>query len=55
MPQLNPSPWFLILLMTWAVLMIIYLNKTLNMLHPNFPMKHQSEEKPSTPWTWPWY
>nr|AAY68115.1 ATPase 8 [Callisaurus draconoides crinitus] len=55
MPQLNPSPWFLILLMTWLMLMIIYLNKTLNIMYPNPPIKQQSEKKNQTPWTWPWY
>nr|AKJ76865.1 ATP synthase F0 subunit 8 [Holbrookia maculata] len=55
MPQLNPSPWFLILLMTWIMLMVIYLNKTLNLFLPNLPTKHQSKEKHLTPWTWPWY
>nr|AEX10798.1 ATPase8 [Phrynosoma ditmarsi] len=54
MPQLNPSPWFLILLMTWAMLMFIFLNKTLNTLFPNTLTKNQSKTMPLTPWTWPW-
>nr|AEX10793.1 ATPase8 [Phrynosoma mcallii] len=54
MPQLNPSPWFLILLMTWAMLMLIFLNKTLNMLFPNMPTQNQPM-KPLTSWTWPWF
>nr|AKJ76918.1 ATP synthase F0 subunit 8 [Uma notata] len=55
MPQLNPSPWFLILLMTWAMLMVVFLNKTLNLILPNSPTKQESETKHLTPWTWPWY
>nr|AEX10803.1 ATPase8 [Phrynosoma orbiculare]AEX10821.1 ATPase8 [Phrynosoma orbiculare] len=54
MPQLNPSPWFLILLMTWAMLMIIFLNKTLSTLFPNTPTENQLKTKPLTPWIWPW-
>nr|ABY73868.1 ATPase 8 [Petrosaurus mearnsi] len=55
MPQLNPSPWFFILTMTWTVLMIIFLNKTLTMLHPNTPTESYLETKHLFPWTWPWY
>nr|AEX10789.1 ATPase8 [Phrynosoma cornutum] len=55
MPQLNPSPWFLILLMTWAVLMLVFLNKTLNMSYPNSPTQSQPKSNPHTPWTWPWF
>nr|AKJ76897.1 ATP synthase F0 subunit 8 [Phrynosoma sherbrookei] len=55
MPQLNPSPWFLILLMTWIMLMLIFLNKTLSMLYPNTPAQNQSKTNPLMPWTWPWF
>nr|AKJ76887.1 ATP synthase F0 subunit 8 [Petrosaurus thalassinus] len=55
MPQLNPSPWFLITLMTWTVLMTIFLNKALTMLYPNSPTETASETKHTSPWTWPWY
>nr|AEX10788.1 ATPase8 [Phrynosoma asio] len=53
MPQLNPSPWFLILLMVWTTLMIIFMNKTLNILYPNTPTQSQMKN-PLTPWIWPW-
>nr|AEX10791.1 ATPase8 [Phrynosoma solare] len=55
MPQLNPSPWFFILLMTWTMLMLIFLNKTLILLFPNLPSQNQSKTKPPTSWTWPWF
>nr|YP_044743.1 ATP synthase F0 subunit 8 [Sceloporus occidentalis]BAD24728.1 ATPase subunit 8 [Sceloporus occidentalis] len=55
MPQLNPSPWFLIMLLVWAALMIIFLNKTLMMLSPNTPTETASETKHMTSWTWPWH
>nr|DAC76977.1 TPA_asm: ATPase subunit 8 [Sceloporus woodi] len=55
MPQLNPSPWFLIMLLVWITLMAIFLSKTLEMLHPNTPTETKSEEKHQTSWTWPWH
>nr|AET84009.1 ATPase 8 [Sceloporus samcolemani] len=55
MPQLNPSPWFLIMLLVWATLMIIFLNKTLIMLYPNHPTETPLETKHLSSWTWPWY
>nr|AET84093.1 ATPase 8 [Sceloporus slevini] len=55
MPQLNPSPWFLIMLLVWASLMIIFMNKTLSMLYLNPPTEATLETKHPTSWTWPWY
>nr|AET84003.1 ATPase 8 [Sceloporus slevini] len=55
MPQLNPSPWFLIMLLVWASLMVIFMNKTLSMSHPNHQTETTPETKPLTSWAWPWY
>nr|AET83989.1 ATPase 8 [Sceloporus scalaris]AET84107.1 ATPase 8 [Sceloporus scalaris] len=55
MPQLNPSPWFLIMLLVWAALMIIFLNKTLLISHLNHPTEATLETKHLTSWTWPWF
>nr|AET84061.1 ATPase 8 [Sceloporus scalaris]AET84095.1 ATPase 8 [Sceloporus scalaris] len=55
MPQLNPSPWFLIMLLVWTSLMIIFLNKTLLNSHPNHPTETSLETKHLTSWTWPWF
>nr|AKJ76829.1 ATP synthase F0 subunit 8 [Gambelia wislizenii] len=54
MPQLNPSPWFLVMLLTWTILMFIMLNKTLNLKYLNTPMQKESEMLTPAPWTWPW-
>nr|ABY73854.1 ATPase 8 [Urosaurus lahtelai] len=54
MPQLNPSPWFLIMILVWAALMILFLNKTLTMLYPNPLTETASKNKHMLPWTWPW-
>nr|NP_203718.1 ATP synthase F0 subunit 8 [Pantodon buchholzi]BAB64394.1 ATPase subunits 8 [Pantodon buchholzi] len=53
MPQLNPTPWFLMLLFSWLVFLMI----------PQKIMKHHFSTDPSTsnakeqtsPWTWPWH
>nr|ABY73814.1 ATPase 8 [Urosaurus nigricaudus] len=55
MPQLNPSPWFLIMILIWTALMMLFLNKALTMLYPNSPMETDSKSKPPSSWTWPWY
>nr|ABY73856.1 ATPase 8 [Urosaurus graciosus]ABY73858.1 ATPase 8 [Urosaurus graciosus] len=55
MPQLNPSPWFLIMLMVWTILMTLFFNKTLTMLYPNTPTEPTSEDSTKPSWTWPWY
>nr|DAC76964.1 TPA_asm: ATPase subunit 8 [Sceloporus grammicus] len=55
MPQLSPSPWFLIMLMVWATLMVIFLNKVLAMLYPNIPTDLTPETKHPASWTWPWH
>nr|YP_009632695.1 ATP synthase F0 subunit 8 [Etheostoma flabellare]QBY36071.1 ATP synthase F0 subunit 8 [Etheostoma flabellare]QBY36084.1 ATP synthase F0 subunit 8 [Etheostoma flabellare]UZC55266.1 ATP synthase subunit 8 [Etheostoma flabellare] len=55
MPQLNPSPWFAILVFTWLIFLVIVPTKILAHTYPNEPTS-QSTEKPKTePWTWPWH
>nr|YP_010328320.1 ATP synthase F0 subunit 8 [Eremias szczerbaki]UJH19950.1 ATP synthase F0 subunit 8 [Eremias szczerbaki] len=52
MPQLNPSPWFMIFLLFWMTFFIL-LTKVLKM-HPNpapTPLHYQSC---TNLWTWPW-
>nr|YP_009179479.1 ATP synthase F0 subunit 8 [Gallicrex cinerea]AJY78618.1 ATP synthase F0 subunit 8 [Gallicrex cinerea] len=54
MPQLNPHPWFYIMLMAWLTLTLIIQPKLLTFLPIN-PI----QEKPTTstkthPWAWPW-
>nr|YP_002970945.1 ATP synthase F0 subunit 8 [Chalarodon madagascariensis]BAH70451.1 ATPase subunit 8 [Chalarodon madagascariensis] len=53
MPQLNPSPWLFIMVLTWLALMTVFLNKTLLTEHPNSPMMNQHTTKTPS-WTWPW-
>nr|YP_009243399.1 ATP synthase F0 subunit 8 [Loxodon macrorhinus]AMR55871.1 ATP synthase F0 subunit 8 [Loxodon macrorhinus] len=54
MPQLNPNPWFLILLFSWIVFLTILPNKVMNHLYNN-DLTLKSTEKPKPdPWNWPW-
>nr|AAX77268.1 ATPase 8 [Cottus cf. cognatus UAIC 11746.01] len=54
MPQLNPTPWFAILVFSWLVFLVIIPPKVMAHTFPNEPTL-QSAEKPKTePWTWPW-
>nr|YP_003002317.1 ATP synthase F0 subunit 8 [Gillichthys mirabilis]ACI23010.1 ATP synthase F0 subunit 8 [Gillichthys mirabilis] len=52
MPQLNPAPWFTILVFSWLVFLTIVVPKTLNHISPNEPSAQT--KKPSKTYTWPW-
>nr|YP_009535766.1 ATP synthase F0 subunit 8 [Atlantisia rogersi]AYK28845.1 ATP synthase subunit 8 [Atlantisia rogersi]QNN84955.1 ATP synthase F0 subunit 8 [Atlantisia rogersi] len=54
MPQLNPHPWFYIMITSWLTLSLIIQPKILSFLPTN-----QIHDKPymnnkTHPWTWPW-
>nr|YP_002640581.1 ATP synthase F0 subunit 8 [Coturnicops exquisitus]BAH24091.1 ATP synthase subunit 8 [Coturnicops exquisitus] len=54
MPQLNPNPWFYIMLTTWLTLSLIIQPKILSFL-PTNPVHDKPSTKTKThPWTWPW-
>nr|YP_006460409.1 ATP synthase F0 subunit 8 [Scoliodon macrorhynchos]YP_009646777.1 ATP synthase F0 subunit 8 [Scoliodon laticaudus]YP_009731105.1 ATP synthase F0 subunit 8 [Rhizoprionodon acutus]AFJ94666.1 ATP synthase F0 subunit 8 [Scoliodon macrorhynchos]AKH02178.1 ATP synthase F0 subunit 8 [Scoliodon laticaudus]QHQ97246.1 ATP synthase F0 subunit 8 [Rhizoprionodon acutus]UVU20670.1 ATP synthase F0 subunit 8 [Scoliodon laticaudus] len=54
MPQLNPNPWFLILLFSWIIFITILPNKVMNHLYnKDFTLKSTEKSKPN-PWNWPW-
>nr|AAK72147.1 ATP synthase 8 [Cobitis taenia] len=54
MPQLNPAPWFAILLFSWLIFLIIIPTKVLNHVPPNEPTPFSTEEHKAQPWDWPW-
>nr|YP_010439817.1 ATP synthase F0 subunit 8 [Hyporhamphus paucirastris]UTC34213.1 ATP synthase F0 subunit 8 [Hyporhamphus paucirastris] len=55
MPQLNPGPWFAILVFSWFIFLTLIPPKVLAHTFPNNPTS-QAMEKPKTePWTWPWH
>nr|YP_010950401.1 ATP synthase F0 subunit 8 [Bathyraja taranetzi]WMI36331.1 ATP synthase F0 subunit 8 [Bathyraja taranetzi] len=54
MPQLNPSPWFLIFLFSWLFFLIILPHKlTSYMFNYDPTLKNVKKQKPE-PWNWPW-
>nr|YP_009111924.1 ATP synthase F0 subunit 8 [Egretta sacra]AHN95809.1 ATP synthase F0 subunit 8 [Egretta sacra] len=54
MPQLNPSPWFFILLMSWSVFSLIIQPKLLSFATTNPPSTKPKVTPKTTPWAWPW-
>nr|BBG74530.1 ATPase subunits 8 [Eumecichthys fiski] len=55
MPQLNPSPWFLILAFSWIVFLTILPPKILAHTTPNEPSTKTVDNTKTTPWSWPWH
>nr|YP_008593448.1 ATP synthase F0 subunit 8 [Sphyraena barracuda]YP_009235697.1 ATP synthase F0 subunit 8 [Sphyraena jello]AMD38538.1 ATP synthase F0 subunit 8 [Sphyraena jello]BAN83390.1 ATPase subunit 8 [Sphyraena barracuda] len=55
MPQLDPAPWFPILILCWTVFLIFIPPKVMAHTQPNQPTPQSAEKSKETPWTWPWY
>nr|AAP75201.1 ATP synthase 8 [Chromis agilis]AAP75203.1 ATP synthase 8 [Chromis agilis]WNH20637.1 ATP synthase F0 subunit 8 [Chromis agilis] len=55
MPQLNPSPWFLILVLSWLVFLTLLPPKVLAHLSPNEPAPQSTETPQMESWNWPWH
>nr|YP_008592597.1 ATP synthase F0 subunit 8 [Novumbra hubbsi]UXB60126.1 ATP synthase F0 subunit 8 [Novumbra hubbsi]BAN81600.1 ATPase subunit 8 [Novumbra hubbsi] len=55
MPQLNPAPWFSILVFSWLVFLIIIPSKIINHTFNNEPLPMNTEKTKTDPWNWPWY
>nr|YP_001936241.1 ATP synthase F0 subunit 8 [Syrmaticus soemmerringii ijimae]BAG16187.1 ATPase subunit 8 [Syrmaticus soemmerringii ijimae] len=53
MPQLNPNPWFTILILTWFTFSFLIQPKLLSFTPMNSPTNKTKTMKP-TPWAWPW-
>nr|YP_008815300.1 ATP synthase F0 subunit 8 [Spheniscus demersus]YP_009442050.1 ATP synthase F0 subunit 8 [Spheniscus mendiculus]YP_009442975.1 ATP synthase F0 subunit 8 [Spheniscus humboldti]AAT72187.1 ATP synthase F0 subunit 8 [Spheniscus demersus]AAT72188.1 ATP synthase F0 subunit 8 [Spheniscus humboldti]AGO90240.1 ATP synthase F0 subunit 8 [Spheniscus demersus]AJO68682.1 ATP synthase F0 subunit 8 [Spheniscus humboldti]AON77380.1 ATP synthase F0 subunit 8 [Spheniscus humboldti] len=53
MPQLNPNPWFLIMLTSWLTFSLIIQPKLMTFISTNHPTKTPTTTK-TTPWPWPW-
>nr|YP_009258871.1 ATP synthase F0 subunit 8 [Bothus myriaster]AID59799.1 ATP synthase F0 subunit 8 [Bothus myriaster] len=54
MPQLNPSPWFLILVFSWLVFLTIIPNKLLSHTTPNEFEAKDAQFSTELTWFWPW-
>nr|QOD98217.1 ATP synthase F0 subunit 8 [Uria aalge] len=54
MPQLNPNPWFFVMLTSWLIFSMIIQPKLLSFTTTNSPSNKSPMATKSTPWTWPW-
>nr|WNH24450.1 ATP synthase F0 subunit 8 [Hygophum reinhardtii] len=54
MPQLNPSPWFAILIFSWLVFLTLIPIKVLSHTFPNEATTQSTETPKTHPWNWPW-
>nr|ANJ78433.1 ATP synthase F0 subunit 8 [Traversia lyalli] len=55
MPQLNPNPWFFIMLTSWLTFSFIIQPKLLSFT-PYNPLSNKTPlPTKTTPWTWPWF
>nr|WNH19661.1 ATP synthase F0 subunit 8 [Derichthys serpentinus] len=55
MPQLNPAPWFAILVFSWIVFLTIVPTKVMGHIFNNEPNPKTAEKPKQGPWNWPWY
>nr|WNH37476.1 ATP synthase F0 subunit 8 [Synodus saurus] len=54
MPQLNPAPWFSILLFSWLIFLTVIPPKVIGHTFPNEPLTRTADAMKPSPWTWPW-
>nr|YP_010235115.1 ATP synthase F0 subunit 8 [Streptopelia tranquebarica]QTC30687.1 ATP synthase F0 subunit 8 [Streptopelia tranquebarica] len=54
MPQLNPNPWFSIMLLSWLTFSLIIQPKLLSFTPTNPPSSKTLITTKPTPWAWPW-
>nr|ADZ15109.1 ATP synthase subunit 8 [Celeus elegans]ADZ15114.1 ATP synthase subunit 8 [Celeus lugubris]ADZ15110.1 ATP synthase subunit 8 [Celeus elegans]ADZ15111.1 ATP synthase subunit 8 [Celeus elegans]ADZ15112.1 ATP synthase subunit 8 [Celeus elegans] len=54
MPQLNPNPWFFIMLLSWLTFSLMIQPKLLSFPHTNLPTNKSPATTKTTPWAWPW-
>nr|YP_009144182.1 ATP synthase F0 subunit 8 [Gymnomuraena zebra]AKI32568.1 ATP synthase F0 subunit 8 [Gymnomuraena zebra]WNH38137.1 ATP synthase F0 subunit 8 [Gymnomuraena zebra] len=55
MPQLNPSPWFIILVFSWMVFLIVAPTKVMGHKFNNEPTTQATQTTTTNPWNWPWH
>nr|BAO08927.1 ATPase subunit 8 [Osteochilus melanopleurus] len=54
MPQLNPNPWFAILVFSWLIFLTILPTKTSNHISPNETTPTSAEKHKTNSWDWSW-
>nr|YP_008144476.1 ATP synthase F0 subunit 8 [Exostoma labiatum]AFH37568.1 ATP synthase F0 subunit 8 [Exostoma labiatum] len=55
MPQLNPTPWFAILVFSWLIFLTVLPKKVLNHTFPNGITTTDTKKLKSNTWNWPWH
>nr|YP_009992003.1 ATP synthase F0 subunit 8 [Nothoprocta perdicaria]QNN84903.1 ATP synthase F0 subunit 8 [Nothoprocta perdicaria] len=54
MPQLNPGPWFLIMMLSWFIFLLILQPKSMSFTPFNHPLYKTNSTMKSPSWPWPW-
>nr|YP_009990926.1 ATP synthase F0 subunit 8 [Psilopogon haemacephalus]QNN84292.1 ATP synthase F0 subunit 8 [Psilopogon haemacephalus] len=54
MPQLNPNPWFWIMILSWLTFSMLIQPKLLMFTLTNQPTNKTTPTTKTSPWTWPW-
>nr|BBC54733.1 ATPase subunit-8 [Candidia barbata] len=54
MPQLNPDPWFAVLVFSWVIFLTVIPTKILSHITPNEPTPMNGKKHKAEPWDWPW-
>nr|BAD02183.1 ATPase subunits 8 [Saccopharynx lavenbergi] len=54
MPQLNPDPWFMILIVAWVAFLVIIPVKILTHVINNEIAQQTTDKLKTNPWGWPW-
>nr|YP_004734377.1 ATP synthase F0 subunit 8 [Distichodus sexfasciatus]BAK40902.1 ATPase subunit 8 [Distichodus sexfasciatus] len=55
MPQLNPTPWFAILIFSWLIFLTIIPPKVMKHIFNNEPTTLSTKKLTPEPWNWPWH
>nr|WNH23933.1 ATP synthase F0 subunit 8 [Ostichthys trachypoma] len=55
MPQLNPAPWFMILIFSWFIFLTLIPPKITAHNFPNEPSPQAAETPKTKSWNWPWH
>nr|AJD83410.1 ATP synthase F0 subunit 8 [Lagocephalus sceleratus] len=54
MPQLDPSPWFAIMVFSWLVFLTILPPKVMAHSFPNETTSQSTQAPKTNTWAWPW-
>nr|AFY11319.1 ATPase subunit 8 [Centromochlus existimatus] len=55
MPQLNPAPWFAILVFSWLIFLTVAPQKVMNHSFTNEITAPSTKSLKSDIWNWPWH